>query len=195
VVECHAANVKIVCFKQSLSPILRLCVTAALVISAATLFAADTLKVVPLVRDGTVLISFSLVDGFTDDVRAAIKSGLKTTFTYTVDLRTQVPAWVDRTIASAVVSSSVQYDNLTRRHTVVRALDGRVEQAQVTESDNEVRQLVTSIDRLPLFKTVKLEPNREYYVRVRAEVRPRNASFLWPWGSGSSAQAKFTFIP
>jgi Domain of unknown function (DUF4390) len=187
--------VKIVRSKRALSPVLRLCATAALVISASTLYAADSLKVVPLVRDGTVLISFSLVDGYTDDVRAAIKSGLKTTFTYTVDLRTQVPAWVDRTIASAVVSTAVQYDNLTRRHTVVRALDGRVEDSQVTENDNEVRRLVTSVDRLSLFKTVKLEPNREYYVRVRAEVRPRNASFLWPWGTGSSAQAKFTFIP
>ncbi len=98
-------------------------------------------------RDGTVLISFSLADGYTDDVRAAIKSGLKTTFTYTVDLRAEVPAWIDRTIASAVVSTSVQYDNLTRRHTVVRTLDGRVEEAQVMEDDAEVRQLVTTIDR------------------------------------------------
>ena len=118
-----------------------------------------------------------MADGFTDDVRAAIKSGLKTTFTYYIDLRAEVPAWVDRTIASAVVSTAVQYDNLTRRHTVVRTLDGRVEAAQVTESDTEVRQLVTTLDRLPLFKTVRLEPNREYYVRVRAEVRPRNARF------------------
>lgn len=157
--------------------------------------AAEQFRIIPLVRDGTVLISFSLADGFTDDVRAAIRSGLRTTFTYTVDLRTSVPAWVDRTVASAVVSTSVQYDNLTRRHTIVRTLDGRVEAADVTESDTEVRQLVTTVDRLALFRTVRLEPNREYYVRVRLDVRPRNAAFLWPWASGSSAQAKFTFIP
>lgn len=149
----------------------------------------------PLVRDGQVLISFQMPDGFTDDVRAAIRSGLKTTFTYTVDLRTAVAVWLDRTVASVVVSTSVQYDNLTRRHTVVRTLDGRVEEALVIESDDEVRQLVTKLDRSPLFRTTNLEPNREYYVRVRAEVRPRNAAFLWPWGSGRSAQAKFTFIP
>ena len=77
----------------------------------------------------------------------------------------------------------------------MRTLDGRVEEALIIESDDEVRQLVTKIDRKPLFRTVRLEPNREYYVRVRAEVRPRNAAFLWPWGSGTSAQAKFTFIP
>jgi hypothetical protein len=166
----------------------------ALLVSSAVLLSAEALRVVPLVRDGTVLISFSMADGFSEDVRAAIRSGLRTTFTYTVDLRAEVPAWVDRTIASAVVSTAVQYDNLTRRHTVVRTLDGRVEQAQVTESDSEVRQLVTSIDRVALFRTVRLEPNREYYVRVRAEIRPRNGAFLWPWGSGASAQAKFTFI-
>src|SRR5688572_7986334 len=152
-------------------------------------------RIVPLVRDDHVLVTFELADVCIDEVRSAIHSGLKTTFTYTVDLRTEVPAWVDRTIASAVVSTAVQYDNLTRRHTVVRTLDGRVEDSRVIESDADVRRLVTSIDRLPLFKSVKLEPNREYYVRVRAEVRPRNAAFLWPWGGVSSAQAKFTFIP
>jgi hypothetical protein len=94
-----------------------------------------------------------------------------------------------------VVSTSIQYDNLTRRYSVVRTLDGRVEMAVVLENEDEVRDLVTRLDRSPLFRTVNLEPNREYYLRVRAEVRPRNAAFLWPWGSGRSAQAKFTFIP
>jgi hypothetical protein len=170
-------------------------VTLALFFAATTVSAADDLRIIPLVRDGHVLITFQMPDGYTAEVREAIHSGLKTTFTYTVDLRTSVAVWLDRTIASAVVSTSVQYDNLTRRHTVVRTLDGRVEDAQVVESDEDVRALVTKLDRLPLFRTVNLEPNREYYVRVRAEVRPRNASFLWPWGSGRSAQAKFTFIP
>ena len=128
------------------SALQRTSVAFALVLSSVAFLSADALRIVPLVRDGTVLISFSMPDGFTDDVRAAIRSGLRTTFTYTVDLRAEVPAWVDRTIASAVVSTAVQYDNLTRRHTVVRTLDGRTEQAQVTESDAEVRQLVTTID-------------------------------------------------
>lgn len=173
---------------------LRWLTAIALVVSVVPL-SAQGMRIIPLVRDGAVLISFELADGFTDDVRAAIKSGLKTTFTYYVDLRAEVPAWIDRTVASAVVSTAVQYDNLTRRHTVVRTLDGRVEEAQVTDSDDEVRQLVTTLERLPLFRTRSLEPNREYYVRVRAEVRPRNAAFLWPWGSVRSAQTKFTFIP
>ena len=178
-----------------LSQALRWGAVLALIVSAVELALAQGMRIIPLVRDGAVLISFEMADGYTDDVRAAIKSGLKTTFTYYIDLRAEVPAWVDRTVASAVVSTAVNYDNLTRRHTVVRTLDGRVEAARVTESDTEVRQLVTTLERLPLFKTVSLEPNREYYVRVRAEVRPRNAAFLWPWGSVRTAQTKFTFIP
>jgi len=159
-----------------------------------SLKAAEQLRIVPLVRDDHVLVTFELADGFTDEVRAAIQSGLKTTFTYTVDLRLEVPAWVDRTIATTVVSNSVEYDNLTRRHTVVRMLDGRVDQTQVTESEALVRQLMTSFQRLPLFRTSILQPNREYYVRISAVARPTNGAFLWPWGSGTSGQAKFTFI-
>lgn len=161
---------------------------------AATLQAAEQLRIVPLVRDEHVLVTFELADGFTDEVRAAIQSGLKTTFTYTVDLRLHVPVWVDRTIATTVVSNSVEYDNLTRRHNVVRTIDGRIEQDQITESEGLVRQWMTSFQRLPLFRTSVLEPNREYYVRISAVARPSNGAFLWPWGSGTSGQAKFTFI-
>ena len=67
---------------------------------------AQGLRIVPLVRDDQVLISFQLADGYTDEVRAAILSGLKTTFTYTVDLRLDVPGWVDRTIDTCLLYTS-----------------------------------------------------------------------------------------
>jgi hypothetical protein len=168
------------------------CAGALLALSA-TLQAAVGMRIVPLVRDGSVLVSFELSEAFTDEVRDVIRSGLKTTFTYTIDLRLEVPVWIDRTVGSAVVSNTVQYDNLTRRHTIMRTLDGRVQEALVTEDEGVVRQLMTSFDRLPLFRTSALEPNREYYVRVHAQARPRAS--LWPWEGGPSGQAKFTFIP
>ena len=156
---------------------------------------AETLRVRPLVRNGQVLVSFALEQGFTDEVREVVKSGLRTTFTYTVELRLKVPAWVDRTMGIAVVSTTVEYDNLTRRHTVSRTLDGRMEESRVIEDEAIVRQLMTSFDRLALFDTKLLEENREYYVLVRAEARPRSGASLWPWGGSTSGSAKFTFIP
>jgi len=162
--------------------------------SVASLYAAEGLRIVPLVRDDSVLVSFELTDGYTEAVRDAVKSGLKTTFTYTVELRQDVPAWVDRTIATSIVTISVQYDNLTRRAMLVRTVDAHVDSTETTEDDAVIRQWMTMFQKMPLFRTAELEPNREYYVRVGATARPTNGSMLWPWGSGISGITKFTFL-
>lgn len=155
---------------------------------------AGGFRVIPLVRDDRVLVSLDLADGFTSAVRAAIKSGLKTVFTYELELRLDVPGWVDRTIGTATITTNVEYDNLSRVYTVTRMLDGRAEQSNETDSEATVRQLMTNLVRVPVFRTSLLEPNREYYVRVRATARPTNGSLLWPFGSGTSAMGKFTFL-
>jgi hypothetical protein len=162
--------------------------------SVATVYATEGVRIVPLVRDDSVLVSFELTDGYTPEVKDAVHSGLKTTFTYTVELRQDVPAWVDRTIATSVITNTVQYDNLTRRATLTRTLDGHVESTQTTEDEAVMRQWMTTFQKMPLFKTAELEQNREYYVRVRATARPTNGSMLWPWGSGISGITKFTFL-
>jgi Domain of unknown function (DUF4390) len=149
---------------------------------------------VPIVRAEQVLVSFELANGLTDEVRAAILSGLKTTFTYTVELRMEVPLFVDRTIGTTTINSSVEYDNLKRQYIMGLRIDGRTEESRSTTDENDVRQWMTTAKHLPLFRTSVLEPNREYYVRVSATARPSNGSILWPFGSGTSAQGKFTFI-
>src|SRR5688572_31617212 len=103
--------------------------------SSGIALAQDGLRVVPLVRDDQVLVSFTLNDGFTEEVRAAIQSGLKTTFTYAVDLRLDVPGWVDRTMATSTATSSVEYDNLTRRYALTRSIDGHVVDSRVAEDE------------------------------------------------------------
>jgi hypothetical protein len=172
------------------------CAFAFLALAAGTASAqtSEGLRVVPLVRDDQVLVSFTLNDGFTDEVRAAIQSGLKTTFTYATELRLDVPGWVDRTMGTATATSSVEFDNLTRRYTLTRTIDGKVVETRVVEDERSVRNWLTVLHQLPLFKTWVLEANREYYVTVRATARPSNGSILWPFSSGTSAQAKFTFL-
>jgi hypothetical protein len=85
--------------------------------SVVSLYAAEGVRIVPLVRDDAVLVSFELTDGYTPAVKDAVHSGLKTTFTYEIELRQDVPAWVDRTIATSVITNSVQYDNNARDNT------------------------------------------------------------------------------
>jgi hypothetical protein len=170
-------------------------VMAGVLLAAAVPADAQTLRIRPLVRDGQVLVSLALEEGFSDEVRSVIRSGLRTTFAYTVELRLKVPGWVDRTLASTLVSTSVEYDNLTRRHTVARMVDGRTEESRMLDDEAAVKEFVTNLDRLPLFRTTMLEPHREYYIVVRAASRPQSRSALWPWGGATSGSAKFTFIP
>jgi hypothetical protein len=156
----------------------------------------QTLEVVPLPRDGEVLVSFKLNESLTDEVRTAIQSGLTIKFVYKVDLRRSSAIWVDRTLKQAIVAATLRYDTLTRQYHVVRSVDGRTEWADVTaQEDVAWRWLTKDFARLSLFRNVPLEANAEYYVRVRANASPRNASFIWPWaGDDAVGLAKFTFI-
>jgi hypothetical protein len=173
---------------------IKICCVTALLAAGVIVGAAESVRIVPIVSDGQVLVSVDLADAYTDAVREAVSSGLRTTFTYDVELRMMVPVWVDRTIASSVVSTSDQYDNLTRRHSLSRLVDGRVDEALVTEDEAVAQKWLTSLNRLPLCRTTKLETNRDYYVRIRARSRPSGGSLLG-WISAISGQAKFTFIP
>jgi hypothetical protein len=152
------------------------------------------LTVAPIARDGQVVVSFDLSDGYTPEVRDAIHSGLLTTFSYELDLR-RGAALFDRTVASVTVTAVVRFDNLTRRYQMWRTVDGRVEDARPTEDQKAVRAWMTHFERVPLAATAALEANGEYYVRVRAHTRPHNAWWFWPWGGTAFGQATFTFIP
>ena len=166
----------------------------ALLLSGAVGRAAETLRIVPISADDRVVVSVELADGYTDEVKQAIASGLRTTFTYTIDLRMLVPGWVDRTVATSTVSLSDQYDNLTRRHTLQRVIDGRTDDTIVTDDEVTVRQWLTTLTRLPIVRTTRLDAGRDYYVRISAQARPRGSSLLG-FAASVTGQAKFTFIP
>lgn len=166
------------------------------VASAAVSASAQTLQVAPLPRDGQILVSFKLVQELNDDIRATIHSGIPVSLIYKVDLRRGSSVWFDRTISSAEVRATVKYDNLTRRYQMTRMVDGRMERADTTDSESIAWAWLTAqFDRLPLFRSVALETNSEYYVRVRAHTAPRNAPFVWPWqGDDVVGLMKFTLI-
>jgi hypothetical protein len=165
---------------------------ATVIVALGVIVRAETVRITPITQDRKVYVSFELTDAYTDAIRESISSGLRTTFSYDVALRME--AWVDRTIATTVVSTGDQYDNLTRQHRLTRTIDGRVEDATVTDDEAVVRKWLTTWKRLPLCDTSKLDATRDYYVRISARARPSSGSLLG-WASAITGQAKFTFIP
>jgi hypothetical protein len=170
----------------------RLSFCSMLVLAAATLRADETLRITPSLAGNRVVVSFELNDAYNDEVREAIATGLRTTFTYRLELRT--PAWIDRTIGTTIVSTTDQYDNLTRRHTLTRIVDGRVEDVLVTEDDAVVKIWLTKWSRVPVANAAQLDPARDYYVRVTTHARPPGGSIVGLTKT-ITGQVKFTFIP
>jgi len=169
-----------------------LCAVLLLVFAVATVRSQETLKITPSISDNHVVVSFELADAYGDAVREAIASGLRTTFTYELELRTF--AWIDRTIGTTVVSTTDRYDNLTRRHTLTRTVDGRVEGVLVTEDDVVVKSWLTKWNRVTVADTATLDPARDYYVRVTTRARPLGGSLLGLTKTITS-RARFTFVP
>lgn len=163
--------------------------------SAAVLQGADAgLRIIPTVTNDRLLVTFELEGADVTAVREAIASGLRTTFSYELELRTVVPGWFDRTITTTVVTMSDQYDNLTRRHTLSRSVDGRVEEVTVTEDEAIVPTWLTKLGRVPVYDTSRLDPARDYYVRITSRARPFGGSLLGLTRT-ITARAKFTVVP
>lgn len=169
---------------------------ALFVVLLATRLAAADVRVTPLVREGRVWVSFGVEDGLTAELRQAVLSGLPVTFTYDVELCRGVAFWPDRVLNTVTIAMTVTFDTLTRRHSLARTFDGRIEANRVTEDEAEVRRWLVGLDSVPLFPTSPLEANTEYYVRVRARTKPHDSVIFWPWDRGLvSTNANFTFIP
>ena len=176
----------------------RALVAFALVMAAVTavaLRADENLQIKPvLIRDNKVVVSYELEDAYNAAVKDAIASGLKTSFSYDLELRTKVPAWIDRVIATVNVTVSDEYDNLTRRHHLTRTVDGRSVEEQTTEDEAIVKTWLTTGSRIPICETSQIDSSRDYYVRITAKTRPATGSFLGLPRTITN-QAKFTFIP
>ena len=163
-----------------------------LLVGAVVVHSQESLRIVPFISGERVVVSFELNDAYNDAVREAIASGLRTTFSYDLELRAR--AWVDRTIGTTVVATTDRYENLTRRHTLTRTIDGRLEDALVTEDDAVVKTWLTKWNRVPVADTSKLDPAREHYVRVTTHTQPVGGSMLGVTKS-ITGQVKFTFVP
>jgi len=168
---------------------------AGVVLAAAAVRADENLQIKPvLIRDNHVVVSYELQDAYTAAVKDAIASGLRTTFSYDLELRTKVSGWFDRAIATVNVTVTDEYDNLTRRHHLTRAVDGRIEDDKVTEDEAIVKTWLTTGTRIPMCETSQVDSTRDYYVRITARTRPATGSFLG-LPRAITSQIKFTFIP
>jgi hypothetical protein len=161
----------------------------------ATAWADPSVRVETTLHEGEVRVSFQVTDAISESVRAAIQSGLVTTFAYDVTLQESSAWWFDRTIAYTRVSAVVKYDNLTRRYQITFIEDGRVEEVRTTDDEATASQWMTTF-RARRLSSHRLVSSGEYHVRVKAQTRPRLLGWLWPWNPGAVlGSVSFRFRP
>jgi hypothetical protein len=173
-------------------------VALALAAGPAGLPAAGEVKVTPVVSEGRVLATFAAPGAWTAEARELVRGGVTLTYGFTVELRRPSTWWVDALLAHARVEAHAKFDSLTGSFHVSRMRDGRVLESNRSEQESEVKGWMTEFQRVLLEPTQPLEPNVEYYVRVRLVATPRrNVSLwaLWPFNrDDASGRATFTFI-
>jgi len=176
----------------------RLAPLAVVFVAVVALVAADgDLKVTPVVSEGQVLATFAAPAAWTPDARELVRGGVQLTFTYDVELRRPASLW-DSTLARARVAAQAKFDSLTGSFQVSRIRDGRLLESNRSEQEPEVKEWMTAFQRVLLEPAEPLEPNTEYYVRVRLYATPRRTVSLWsmwPFGrEDATGRATFTFI-
>ncbi len=158
--------------------------------------AAELLDLGLLVKEKKIFVTFRMTDAFNDDIERTIASGLPVSFRYDVQLKKVRAIWLNQKVDTRRITNTVTYDNITERYTLSRDIDGGIVATDVVAGLNDMMQFMTVIDDLALFDVSKLEPNADYYLRVKGLVKERNLFLFVPWDQDSGwKKTYFTYLP
>jgi len=115
-------------------------------------------------------IEFQLANSFSSKMEEAIKTGIPTTFTFYVNLYQKRPFWNDKLVTAVTIAKTLKYDTLKNEYIVSDTLSKpNGESSSVPSSLFEAKKIMNEV-RIPSYYPMwKLERNREYYVRIKAE--------------------------
>ena len=121
------------------------------------------------------VLNATLLDGFNEDIFEAIQSGVTMTFTFHIELRKEISFWGDSLIASDTIRHSVKYDTLKKVYRFSER--GNTVKRKISTRKNErFKQLMLTLENIPVIPIYKLDPEEQYYLRVKAELE---ADRLW----------------
>ena len=118
--------------------------------------------------DSHLILYFNVAECFTEDMKKAIDSGIKTTFNFLVRVYEARDFWWDKKITAIKVSHDVQYDSLKKLY-MVRLFEQGDKMIFVQDFD-EVKILMSGIRGLKVAELENLKKGKNYQVRMMAEL-------------------------
>lgn len=119
-------------------------------------------------EEQVIYTSFGVENAFTDRMEKAIKSGIPSTFTYYIMLvESNSALFGEKRVVSRTIKRTVTYDIINNRYFVtMREGDDPIAMANF----DEVKKLMVSVNKIAVAPTSWLLPNREYKLKVKAEL-------------------------
>jgi len=119
--------------------------------------------------NGVWKVSFDVENCFTEKMEEAIQSGIKTTFTFYINLYQKRSWWKDRRVASAEFRHTVQYHPIQKFFQVKLREDHA---SLVASSLQEAKRLMSKVREFEIRTSSPLDPGGPGYFRIKAELDP-----------------------
>lgn len=119
--------------------------------------------------NGIWKLSFDVENCFTEKMEEAIQSGIRTTFTFYINLYQKRSWWKDRKIASAEFRHTVQYHPIQKVY-LVKLGEGRAPMA--ASNLGEAKKVMSKVKEFEIRSSSPLAPGGSGYFRIKAELDP-----------------------
>jgi hypothetical protein len=130
---------------------------------------------------GKVSVRFNLAGAFGNkEMVEALRSGLPTSFTYTIEIFRDRPNWFDDSIARASVEVICTYNSLTREYLLNYRRDRRLVRSETFADLAALERQMSAIEEKDLFDVGGRKPYK-LKVRVKADLMRGWLMYVIPW--------------
>lgn len=130
---------------------------------------------------GRVSVRFTLAGAFQNgEMVEALKSGLPTSFTYSIEIFRDRPNWFDDSIAKARIEVICTYNSLTREYLLNHRRDRHLVRSETFTDLAELERKMTTVDETELFDIGTRKPYK-MKVRAKADLMRGWLMYVIPW--------------
>ena len=116
-----------------------------------------------------ITLEAQLEDAFSEKILEAIHSGVAITFTFEVELRKQASVFGDDVVSENKIMQTIQYDTLKKVYQFT-SQGKNVNRTVSTKENGRYKDLMRTLKDIPIGHTYKLDPEEQYYARVKAKM-------------------------
>ena len=139
-------------------------------------------------NEGDLYLSFSISGAFTEEMNELIHSGKKVIFTHKVEIFKRRTLWFDKTLKKLLITSTVEYDNLTKQYHLKREVQGNEVVEKVTDLESEMRRFMTHFEKLALIHRNELPEVKKIIARVKSKLKNDFVFLFIPWDFNTNAE-------